>query len=109
MVALRSTRQDRTLLIVLWLFTVLVLVLGGIVVNPILLVWGTVGLLAAVFLTRIHLRDTRARSGGDARPDGAAFTRENAGGTGQDATGPDSTERDETGQGATEQDAEESR
>jgi len=101
MVALRSTRQDRTLLIVLWLFTVLVLVLGGIVVSPILLVWGTVGLLAAVFLTRIHLRDTRARSGGDARPDGAAFAPVN--------TGPDATEQDDAPHGKSEQDTEESR
>jgi len=100
MVALRSTRQDRTLLIVLWLFTVLVLVLGGIVVSPILLVWGTVGLLAAVFLTRIHLRDTRARSGG-AGPDGAAFAPEN--------TGPDATEQDDAPHGKSEQDTEESR
>jgi hypothetical protein len=60
MVALRSKRQDRTLLIVLWSFTVIVLVLGGFAVSPILLVWGTVGLLAAIYLTRIHVRDTRS-------------------------------------------------
>lgn len=59
MVALRSRRQDRTLLIVLWLFTALVLVLGILAVSGILLVWGTVGLLAAIFLTYIHVRDTR--------------------------------------------------
>ncbi|MBL7496782.1 hypothetical protein I6A84_37180 [Frankia sp. CNm7] len=61
MVALRSTRQDRTLLIAVWALTVVVLVLGGIVVSPILLVWGTVGLIAAIYLTRIHIRDTRSR------------------------------------------------
>jgi hypothetical protein len=59
MVALRSRRQDRTLLIVLWLFTALVLVLGVLAVSGILLVWGSVGLLAAIFLTYIHVRDTR--------------------------------------------------
>jgi hypothetical protein len=68
MVALRSTKQDRTLLIVLWLFTAVVLTLGGLAVSPILLVWGTVGLLAAVFLTRIHVRDTRASATGDVPP-----------------------------------------
>ncbi|MBL7492013.1 hypothetical protein I6A60_11130 [Frankia sp. AgB1.9] len=61
MVGLRSRRQDRTLLIVLWLFTAVVLVIGGLAVSGILLVWGTVGLLAAIFLTYIHVRDTRGQ------------------------------------------------
>jgi|GEM_PF-2761628 len=60
MVKLRSTRQDRTLLIAVWVLTVIVLVLGGLAVSPILLVWGVVGLLAAIYLTRVHIRDTRA-------------------------------------------------
>ncbi|WP_045876150.1 hypothetical protein [Pseudofrankia sp. DC12] len=78
MVGLRSRRQDRTLLIVLWLFTVIVLVIGGLAVSGILLVWGAVGLIAAIFLTRIHVRDTR-------QPDapGTAAGPENL--TGQDA------------------------
>ncbi|ADP79081.1 hypothetical protein [Pseudofrankia inefficax] len=69
MVGLRSRRQDRTLLIVLWLFTAIVLVLGGFAVSPILLVWGTVGLLAAIFLTYIHVRDTRGQGGGPGAQD----------------------------------------
>ncbi|ONH31184.1 hypothetical protein [Pseudofrankia asymbiotica] len=64
MVKLRSTRQDRTLLIAVWVLTVIVLVLGGLAKSPILLVWGTVGLLAAIFLTRVHFRDTRSRRPG---------------------------------------------
>jgi Flp pilus assembly protein TadB len=59
MVALRSSRQDRTMLVAVWVLTTVVLVLGILAGSPILLVWGTVGLLAAIFLTRIHLRDTR--------------------------------------------------
>ncbi|OHV38211.1 MULTISPECIES: hypothetical protein [Pseudofrankia] len=67
MVKLRSTRQDRTLLIAVWVLTVIVLVLGGLSRSPILLVWGTVGLLAAIYLTRVHFRDTRpGRPGPDA-------------------------------------------
>ncbi|MDT3443733.1 MULTISPECIES: hypothetical protein [unclassified Pseudofrankia] len=61
MVKLRSTRQDRTLLIAVWVLTVIVLVLGGLAKSPILLVWGTVGLIAAIYLTRVHFRDTRSR------------------------------------------------
>lgn len=67
-VALRSTRQDRALLIAVWVLTVAVLVLGGIAKSPILLVWGTVGLIAAIFLSRIHFRDTRG-SGTSTPPD----------------------------------------
>jgi hypothetical protein len=71
MVKLRSTRQDRTLLIAVWVLTVIVLGLGGLSRSPILLVWGTVGLLAAIYLTRVHLRDTRpGRPGPDAGSEG---------------------------------------
>ncbi|EIV95885.1 hypothetical protein [Frankia sp. QA3] len=61
MVNLRSGRQDRLLVIVVWLLTVVVLGLGIATVNPILLVWGVLGLPAAVFLSYVHLRDTRPR------------------------------------------------
>ncbi|SBW28105.1 hypothetical protein [Protofrankia symbiont of Coriaria ruscifolia] len=61
MVALRSRREDRTLLVAAWVLAVTVLVLGVAVVAPILIMWGVLGVAAAVFATRIHLRDTRAR------------------------------------------------
>jgi hypothetical protein len=79
MVALRSTRQDRTLLIVLWAFTAIVLTLGGLAVSPILLVWGVVGLLAAIYLTRIHIRDTRASAAGGASGGPASTAAHHAG------------------------------
>ena len=59
MVGLRSTPQDRVLLLIVWVLTLVVLVLGIITLSPILLVWGSIGLPAAVFLTYIHIRDTR--------------------------------------------------
>jgi hypothetical protein len=68
MVALRGSRQDRTLLIAVWVLTVVVLVLGGLAQAWPLLLWGGIGLLAAVFLTRIYLRDTR----GPGAPGGGA-------------------------------------
>ncbi len=61
MVALRSRREDRTLLVAAWVLAVTVLVLGVVAVAPILIIWGVLGVGAAVFATRIHLRDTRAR------------------------------------------------
>ncbi|CAO5164875.1 conserved hypothetical protein [Frankia sp. AiPs1] len=66
MVTLRSGRQDRLLVLVVWLLTAVVLGLGIATVNPILLLWGVIGLPAAGFLTYVHLRDTRA-----GRPDPA--------------------------------------
>jgi len=66
MVKMRSTRQDRTLLIAVWVLTAIVLVLGGLAGSPILLVWGTVGLIAAIYLTRVHVRDMRADRRGPA-------------------------------------------
>ncbi|MGF7239149.1 MAG: hypothetical protein ACQSGP_29965 [Frankia sp.] len=57
MVALRSGgRQDAVLLMVVWGLTVAALVLGIILVAPILIFWGLVGLVGAGFLTRIHRR-----------------------------------------------------
>lgn len=70
MVNLRSGRQDRLLVIVVWLLTVVVLGLGIATASPILLVWGVLGLPAAVFLSYVHLRDTR--SGPPAGPGGVA-------------------------------------
>ncbi|MCK9894693.1 hypothetical protein [Frankia sp. AgB32] len=61
MVSLRSGRQDRTLLIVVWVLDLVVLGLGIATLQPILLLWGVIGLPGAVFLTYVHLRDTRAR------------------------------------------------
>ncbi len=61
MVSLRSGRQDRTLLIVVWVLDLVVLGLGIATLQPVLLLWGVIGLPGAVFLTRVHLRDTRAR------------------------------------------------
>ncbi|CAJ64486.1 hypothetical protein; putative signal peptide [Frankia alni ACN14a] len=71
--SLRSGRQDRLLVVVVWLLTVVVLGLGIATVNPILLVWGVLGLPAAVFLSYVHLRDTRPPAGpaGPAGPIGA--------------------------------------
>ncbi|KJE22074.1 hypothetical protein FF36_03666 [Frankia torreyi] len=76
MVSLRSGRQDRLLVVVVWLLTVVVLGLGIATVNPILLVWGVLGLPAAVFLSYVHLRDTRppAGPGGSGGPGGAETT-----------------------------------
>jgi hypothetical protein len=88
-VALRSTRQDRRLLIVLWVFDAVVLALGATALSVILLVWGGIGLIAAIYLTYIHVRDTR--SGGGAPPPI---------GPGGDADSPETT---------TPEDAEESR
>ncbi|WP_462188743.1 MULTISPECIES: hypothetical protein [unclassified Frankia] len=62
MVSLRSGRQDRFLVGVVWLLTVLVLGLGIATLNPVLLLWGVLGLPAAVFLTYVHVRDTRPPS-----------------------------------------------
>ncbi|OAA18765.1 hypothetical protein UG55_110017 [Frankia sp. EI5c] len=59
MVELRSGRQDRALLLIVWGLTVVVLVLGALTLSPILLVWGVIGLPAAVLLSYVHLRDTR--------------------------------------------------
>ncbi|MCK9904248.1 hypothetical protein CC117_09915 [Parafrankia colletiae] len=59
MVELRSGRQDRVLLLVVWGLTLVVLVLGALTLSPILLVWGIIGLPAAVALGYVHLRDTR--------------------------------------------------
>jgi hypothetical protein len=64
MVALRSNRQNLPLLIVLWVFEVVVLTLGSIAGSAILLVWGGIGLIAAIYLTYIHVRDTRSGGGG---------------------------------------------
>jgi hypothetical protein len=61
MVALRSRRQDRGLVVALWALTLPVIGLGVAVVNPILIFWGALGALGAVFITLIHVRDTRAR------------------------------------------------
>ncbi|CAO5229482.1 hypothetical protein [Frankia sp. AgKG'84/4] len=61
MVSLRSSRQDRTLLVVVWLLDLVVLGLGIALLQPALLLWGVIGLPGAVFLTRVHLRDTRRR------------------------------------------------
>jgi hypothetical protein len=66
MVALRSRRQDRGLIVALWVLTLPVIGLGIAVVNPILIFWGALGVSAAAFLTRIHVRDTRARSSAEA-------------------------------------------
>ncbi|MCK9876117.1 hypothetical protein MXD59_10060 [Frankia sp. Ag45/Mut15] len=76
MVTLRSRRQDRLLVVVVWLLTVVVLGLGIATVNPILLLWGVIGLPGAVFLTRVHLRDTRGGGGpsGSSDPDGPSGT-----------------------------------
>jgi hypothetical protein len=63
MVSLRSGRQDRLLVVVVWLLTVVVLGLGIATLNPILLIWGVLGLPAAVFLSYVHLRDTRPPAG----------------------------------------------
>jgi hypothetical protein len=101
MVGLRSRRQDRTLLIVLWLFTAVVLVIGGLAVSGILLVWGTVGLIAAIYLTRIHVRDTRRQDVGSGTP-GAPVQDEDA------ATANDPAAREATAT-ETRKDAEESR
>ncbi|MCM3886619.1 hypothetical protein [Frankia sp. R82] len=68
MVTLRSGRQDRLLVVVVWVLTVVVLALGIATVNPILLLWGVIGLPAAVFLTRVHLRDTRSGGPGPTEP-----------------------------------------
>ncbi|SNQ45697.1 conserved hypothetical protein [Frankia canadensis] len=57
---LRSGRQDRVLVVVVWALTVVVLGLGIATVSPILIVWGVIGLPAAVFLTFVHVRDTRS-------------------------------------------------
>jgi hypothetical protein len=65
-VALRSTRQDRALLFTVWALTLVVLAAGIATINPVLLLWGVVGLPGAIFMTRIHIRDTRrAASSGD--------------------------------------------
>jgi hypothetical protein len=99
MVALRSRKQDRTLLVVLWVFTAIVLVLGGFALSPILLVWGTVGLIAAIYLTRIHIRDTRGPGDGPGTGGGLS------GQPGPDATqAPDATQTE-----TVEKDAQESR
>ncbi|WP_018504496.1 hypothetical protein [Parafrankia discariae] len=60
MVGLRSGRQDRALLMVVWGLTLLVLVLGALTLSPILLVWGVIGLPAAIALSYVHVRDTRS-------------------------------------------------
>ena len=61
MVALRSGgRQDVALLVAVWVLTVAALVLGIVLVAPILIFWGAVGLVGAFFLTRIHRRTTSA-------------------------------------------------
>ncbi|WP_076842965.1 MULTISPECIES: hypothetical protein [Protofrankia] len=70
MVALRSRREDRVLLVAAWVLTVAALVLGVVASAPILILWGVLGVGAAVFATRIHLRDTRPR-----QPDPATGTR----------------------------------
>ncbi len=65
MVALRSGgRQDAVLLMVVWGLTVAALVLGIILVAPILIFWGVVGLIGAGFLTRIHRRTGAAQHPG---------------------------------------------
>ncbi|WP_261568290.1 hypothetical protein [Frankia gtarii] len=85
MVNLRSGRQDRLLVIMVWLLTVVVLGLGIATTSPILLVWGVLGLPAAVFLSYVHLRDTRsgppAGSGGAAEPTSAEPTSAESGST----------------------------
>ncbi|AEH11046.1 MULTISPECIES: hypothetical protein [Protofrankia] len=81
MVALRSRREDRVLLVAAWVLTVIALVLGVVASAPILILWGVLGVGAAVFATRIHLRDTRVHQprpgtetqlAGDTRPTGQA-------------------------------------
>ena len=54
-----SRDRVRVLVGVVWALTVVVLGLGIATVNPILLLWGVIGLPAAVFLTYVHVRDTR--------------------------------------------------
>ncbi|CUU55740.1 hypothetical protein Ga0074812_105395 [Parafrankia irregularis] len=63
MVELRSGRQDRALLLIVWGLTLVVLVLGVLTLSPILLVWGVIGLPAAVALGYVHVRDTRRQAG----------------------------------------------
>jgi hypothetical protein len=70
MVALRSGRHDRPMVVLVWVLTLAVLGLGIALVNPVLLVWGAIGLPAAVFLTRIHVRDSRGDAAADADPAG---------------------------------------
>lgn len=95
MVALRSTRQDRALLVAVWALTLVVLAVGIAAVSPVLLLWGVVGLPGAIFLTRVHLRDTR-RSADPATDDSPDPTTELAGKTelpgADDGTGVESKE-----------------
>lgn len=47
------------MVVAVWALTALVLGLGIATLSPILLLWGAIGLPGAIFLTRIHVRDTR--------------------------------------------------
>ncbi len=60
MVALRSGRQDRRLIAVLWVLTLAVLGTGVASAKPVLIFWGVLGVAGSVFLTRVHVRDTRS-------------------------------------------------
>jgi hypothetical protein len=65
MVALQSRRADRIPLVAVWVLTLAVLAVGIAAVSPILIVWGVLGVVGVVFLTRVHLRDTRVRRSPD--------------------------------------------
>jgi hypothetical protein len=64
MVPLSSARRDRWLLAPVWVLTLAVLGVGIGLLVPILIFWGAVGLIGAIFATRILLRDVRSE--GDA-------------------------------------------
>jgi Na+-transporting methylmalonyl-CoA/oxaloacetate decarboxylase gamma subunit len=72
MVALRSARRDRWLLAPVWVLTLAVLGVGIALVVPILIFWGAVGLIGAVFATRVLLRDVRSEAAAADEPEPAA-------------------------------------
>jgi hypothetical protein len=89
MVVLRSARQDRWLLVPVWALTVAALGLGIVLVAPILIFWGAVGLIGALFATRVLLRDVRSEAADTADAAGTADTAGTATTAGTAAPGRD--------------------